>query len=516
MNGAESLIHTAAAAGVEICFANPGTTEIHVVAAMDKVPGIRGILGVSEGVCTGAADGYGRMADKPALTLLHLGPGFANGIANLHNARRARSPVVNLIGDHATWHLESDPPLASDIISLATPVSSWVRKATQSEALSQDVAEAIAAASSPPGSVSTLIIPNDCSWDQAVMPARPIEPAPAPAVARGTIQALAGLLHSGAPAALLLGGHGLRERGLRAAARIAAVTSCCLFSETFTARFERGAGLPYVAKLPYFPEQVLEALGAVKHLLLAGAVSPVAFFGYPGQHSHLVPKGCEVHKLASPTDDVIGALEALADELGAPQGAGSTAPLERPKRPHGSISPSTMGAAVAFVQPEGAIIMDEAATSRIPYVLMAPTCPPHTYLTLTGGAIGHGLPCAIGAAIARPERPVIALEADGCALYTAQALWTQAREGLNVTTIISANRMYRIIRLELARAGLDPPGSQANALTDLSNPVIDWVAVSRGLGVPAVRVERSEDLVTELERTLAEPGPHLIEAVMAD
>ncbi len=514
MNGAESLIRTAAAAGVEVCFANPGTTEMQLVVALDAVSGMRGVLGLFEGVCTGAADGYGRMSDKPALTLLHLGPGFANGIANLHNARRARSPVVNLIGDHATWHVHADPPLASDIESLARPVSSWIRMAKSAGDLALDGAEAVAAASRPPGAVATLIVPSDVAWGEAAGAVSAIAPESPPAVDGARIEAVARALQSGQPTILLLGAHGLRERALRAAARVAGGVQTRLFCETFPARMERGAGLPALERLPYFPEQVTALLGSVAHLILVGVCEPVAFFGYPESPSRLTPEPCQVHTLAQPEEDVALALELLADRLGAPEEAARLAELERPQAPQGELSPATLGAAIAAVQPEGLIVMDEAATSGLPHFLAARGCPPHTYLSLTGGAIGQGLPCATGAAIACPGRPVLAFQADGSGMYTLQALWTQAREGLDVTTLICANREYRILRIELSRAGISEPGPQALALTDLPKPDIDWVGLGGALGVPAERVESADALVRSLRRALSDPGPHLIEALL--
>jgi len=515
MNSAESLIRTLAAAGAEVCFANPGTTEMHLVGALDAVPGVRGVLGLFEGVCTGAADGYGRMADKPALTLLHLGPGFANGIANLHNARRAHSPIVNLIGDHATWHVDADPPLASDIDSLARPVSSWLRVTKSADELARDGAAAFAAAARPPGAVATLVVPSDLAWGEAQGPAEPIASEAPPPLVSDRIDMLARVLRSDEPSILLLGAHALRERGLRAAGRIAAARGGCrLFCETFPARMERGAGLPAIGRLPYFPEQVIELLGSVEHLILAGVPEPVAFFGYPETPSRLVPGACRLHTLACPEEDAIGALEALADAIGASSEVASSTPAERPARPSGELTPVSLGAAITALQPEGLIVMDEAATSGLPYFLGAGGAPRHTYLSLTGGAIGQGLPCATGAAIACPERSVLAFQADGSGMYTLQALWTQARESLDVTTLICANREYRILRIELDRAGLREPGPQAQALTDLTHPVIDWVSLGRALGVPSERVESADALVRELERALAEPGPHLIEAVL--
>ena len=518
MNGAEGLMRAAVAAGVEVCFTNPGTTEMHMVGALDSVPGIRAVLALFEGVATGAADGYGRMADKPAMTLLHLGPGHANGIANLHNARRARTPVLAVIGDHPTWHLANDAPLTSDIDSLARPVSKFVRRAALARSLAGDVLEAIAAARALPGGVSTLIVPGECAWDPiGEMPAPPSAAGP-PMIDEGVVDeaavdAAAAALRGGEPAALLLGGSGLRVPGLRAAGRIAQSSGATLLSQTFISRVERGAGIPAVARIPYFPEQASELLERFSHLILVGAEEPVAFFGYPGRDGRVVPESCAPLALATPQQDAAGALEALAERLVAAAGPAGP-PLSRPEVPvgPGPLDPGVLGAVLAAVQPEGAIVMDEAATSGLPYWAASAGCPPHDYLGLTGGAIGQGLPCATGAAVACPDRAVIAFQADGSGMYTVQSLWTQAREGLDVTTLICSNREYRILRVELARADISSPGPQAQSVTSLADPVLDWVALARGMGVPGAAVETGEALARELRRAFAEPGPHLIEA----
>jgi len=513
MNGAESLIRTAVGAGVRVCFANPGTTEMPLVAALDAAEGMRAVLGLFEGVCTGAADGYARMAERPALTLLHLGPGFANGIANLHNARRARSPIVNVVGDHATWHAAADAPLASDIVSLARPVSGWIRSVRSAKALARDTAEAIAAAGRAPGQVATLIVPSDCQWDPADGPAQAIEAGALRQASDDAVRKCAEALGAGARTVLLVGGTALRERGLTAVARIAAKSACRLFCETFPSRVERGAGLPAIERLPYFPEQALEALGAADSIVLAGAKSPVAFFGYPKMPSSLVPEGCRVDVLAEPTDDVPAALEALAEAIGAPR-AVAPAAIERPAKPTGPLNPFTAGAALARLLPENSIVMDEAATSGQPFSAASARGPRHTYLALTGGAIGQGLPCATGAAVACPDRRVIAFQADGSAMYTVQALWTQARESLNVTTLLCNNRSYRILQIELARAGVTEPGRKARSMTELSKPDIEWAMLARSMGVPAVRVESADALCTELATALSTPGPNFIELML--
>ncbi len=511
MNGAEALLETSRRLGIELCLANPGTTEMPLVAALDRVR-MRAVLGLFEGVCTGAADGYARMAERPAATLLHLGPGFANGLANLHNARRAGSAVVNWIGDHASWHLGADAPLTSDIAALAGTVG-WVRTASGAAAVAQDGAAVIAAALGPPAGVASLILPVDAQWGEASMPSvAPLRPTRAGA-SRDAVERAARALRA-PPAGLLLGGRALREPALHAAARVQAHTGCAVWTETFAARHERGAGRPDFPRLPYFPEQARETLAGVGRLVLAGAKSPVAFFGYEGQPSRLAPERAELTTLCSAQDDAAAALEALADELGAPRGV---ARADRPRAApaSGALDVGALGRTLAALQPEGAIVVDEAATSGLAWAAHAAGAPPHTVLALTGGAIGQGLPCATGAALACPGRRVIAFQADGSGLYTLQALWTMAREALDVTVVVCANRIYRILQVELARAGIAEPGPAARSLTQLGPPVLDWVAAARAFGVPGASVSSADALATELRRAFAEPGPRLVEAILA-
>jgi len=515
MNGAESLVGTAAAAGVEVCFANPGTTEMDLVRALDAVGGIRPVLGLFEGVCTAAADGYGRMAGRPALALLHLGPGLANGIANLHNARRAGTPLVCLVGEHATWHRRSDAPLQTDIEGLARPASAWVRMSSAAAEVAVDTAAAIAAARSAPG-VATLIVPADCAWSEADGPAEVRAPTPPAPVADAVLEAARRVLAGPAPVALLLGGAALGERGLRAAGRVAAATGCRLLAETFPARWERGGDLPAPLRLPYFPEHATAVLAASATVLLAGARAPIAFFGYPGVPSDLTPPGTPVETLAEPGEDVVEALERLAGALGAAPAA--PAPAEPPaapaEPPPGPLTPAAAAAVIAAGQPEGAVVVDEGLTLSADYIAAAASAPRHTYLGVTGGAIGIGLPLAAGAAIACPDRPVLCVQADGSGMYTVQALWTHAHEGLDVTTLVCANRSYRILLEELRRAGVEEPPARARALTGLADPPLDWVALGRGMGVPSERATTAAELAAALERALAEPGPHLVEMVL--
>ncbi len=517
MNGAQALIRTLVGCGVEVCFANPGTSEMHFVAALDDVPEMRGVLGLFEGVVTGAADGYGRMAGRPAATLLHLGPGLGNGIANLHNARRARTPVVNLVGDHATTHLAHDPPLTSDIESLARPVSRWFRSSRAPDVLCGDAVDAVQGAVGPPGGVATLVVPADVSWQEAGEPASGPPRSILDTVGEDAVAGAAKALRSGEPAVLLVGGNALRRRGLTAAARIVQATGAKLLCETFPARIERGAGLPPVERLGYLAEFTIAQLQGARHLVLADALAPVSFFAYPSVPGYLVPEGCEVHTLATGSDDVAGALDALVDTLGAPPlgpgTAGSAAP-SRPERPTGALDAQSMAAAIGALLPEGAVVSDEGNTSGLFVSGATAGAAPHDWLCLTGGAIGQGLPVATGAAVACPDRPVLCLEADGSAMYTLQSLWTQVREGLDVTTVVLNNGSYAILELELSRVGAGDAGPRARSMLDLGHPDLDFVALASGMGVPASRATTADEFTGQLERALATPGPALVEAVL--
>jgi acetolactate synthase-1/2/3 large subunit len=514
MNGAQALIRTLVDAGVTACFTNPGTSEMHFVAALDSVPEMRGVLAQFEGVATGAADGYSRMAGRPGATLLHLGPGLGNGLANLHNARKGKVPVVNIVGDHATYHTKYDAQLQSDIETVARNVSSWVRTSSSTAELARDAAEAVAAALGPPGQVATLILPADVSWNEGGEPAPALPPA-TPAPASGEIvDTVTKALRSGSRTAVLLGGRALREDGLVLAAQIAAATGTKLFAEVFPTRWERGAGLPSVERLAYVPELCSVQLQGLKHLVLVDTKAPVSFFAYPGKDSYLVPGGCEVHELAGPAADVVGSLQALADALGPSQANGAIQAPARPERPTGELTADSVCQAIGAVLPEGAIVSDESNTSGLTLGATTAGAPRHDLLALTGGAIGQGLPVAVGAAVACPDRPVLALESDGSALYTIQSLWTMAREQLNVTVVLFNNRSYAILNVELARVGAKNAGPEAKRQLDLSQPNVDFVALAQGFGVPAVRPESAEGFTTALEQAIAEPGPHLIEVVV--
>ena len=513
MIGAQALIRTLTGCGVEVCFSNPGTSEMHFVAALDAVPQMRGVLCLYEGTATGAADGYGRMTGRPAAALLHLGPGLANGLANLHNARRARTPVLVVAGDHATYHKGLDSPLESDIGALAGWMSAWSQRPARSADVGAAAAAAVAAAMTPPGGVATLILPADVSWSEGAEPAEAL-PVPGPAaVPDEAVGAAAAALRSGEPCVLLLGGEAMRGPGLAAASRAAQAAGARLLGETFPARHVRGAGLPAIDRLAYLAEFAVAQLGDAHHLILAGARAPVSFFAYPGKPSSLVPEGCQVHELAGAGDDVCGALTALAG-LVAPGTRPASQEAVRPAIPDGELTGESAAAVIGALLPEGAIVSDEANTSGLWLPAATAGAPPHDWLTLTGGAIGQGLPLATGAAIACPGRSVLALEADGSAMYTISALWTHAREGLDVTTVIFSNRAYAILGMELGRVGAAAAGEASRSLLDLSRPGLDFTALARGMGVPASRAGTAPEFATQLRQALAEPGPHLIEAMV--
>ncbi|MHA6618225.1 acetolactate synthase large subunit [Pseudonocardia sp. DLS-67] len=521
MIGAHALLRSLAASGVDTCFANPGTSEMHFVAALDGVPGMRAVLTLFEGVATGAADGYARMAERPAATLLHLGPGLGNGLANLHNARRAGTPVVNVVGDHATTHAKYDAPLQSDIAAIAGAVSGWVRESTLTAEIGADAAAAVAAARA--GQVATLVLPADVSWDEGGEPAPGPDPVAAPPRAEpDAIHAAAEALSSGEPCVLLVGGDATRAAGLAAADRIAAATGARVLAETFPTRLERGAGIAPVDRLGYVVDVAVRQLAGARHLVLVGARSPVSFFAYPGKESDLVPAGCRVHAVVPREGAVTGgtataALEELADLL-APGTAPRPAPAARPGLPSGPLTVESAAAVVGALLPEGAVVVDESVTSGLGLPAVTAGAPPHDWLTLTGGAIGYGLPAATGAAVACPDRPVWCLQADGSAMYTISALWTQAREGLDVTTLVYHNSAYAILRMELLQTGaaeqLTGDGARARSLLDLGRPDLDFVALAAGMGVPGERVTTADGLAAALRRAAAEPGPHLVEAMV--
>jgi acetolactate synthase-1/2/3 large subunit len=516
MNGAEATLKTLADCGVAACFANPGTSEMQMVSAFDREQRVRPVLCLFEGVATGAADGYARIAGKPAATLLHLGPGLANGGANLHNARRAYAPVVNIVGDHATAHQALDAPLQSDIESLARPHSTWVKSARTADEAVHLAAEAVAASSGPPGGVATLILPADCAWSEVKEPLRtvamPFHRYGLPAAGR-QIEAAAEAVRQAKRPLVLLGGLACTERGLAAAARLAG-GKARVMTDTFVARIPRGAGRFAPERMPYFGEMALADLAGTDLMVLVSTKAPAAFFAYPAMPGLLVPEGCAVLSLAALHEDGPAALDALADALGANAPAPAQ-PFHVPDRPAGELTAYAIGAAIARWAPEEAVICDDGVTSGLPIYTQTRGARPHDWLMLTGGAIGSGMPLAVGAAVAAPGRKVLSLNGDGAAAYTLQALWTMAREGLDVVVVIFANHAYRILSIEMGRTGSGAGGPAAARLLDLGDPRLDWVALAQGFGVSAVRVEEASAFDSALARAVAAPGPHLIEAAMA-
>jgi acetolactate synthase-1/2/3 large subunit len=514
MNGAQVLLQTLAANGIGICFMNPGTSEMRFVEALDGVPAVRGVLGLFEGVCAGAADGYARMAGKTAATLLHLGPGLANGLSNLHNARKARMPVVNIVGEHSTRHLRYDAPLSADIEAFARPVSGYVRTVRDASEVGTAAAEVIAAAINPPGQVATLIVPADFSWSEAGAPGaafpKPIRPAPP---AERICEALRLLRSPGT--AILLGGRTAGERGIAAAGRIAAGTGAAVFVDRGAPRVARGRGRFQPPLVPYFPEPALAMLADVRNLIVLETQPPISFFGYPATPGYLLPEESGVFTLAERSEDGTAALEMLADQCGA-------APLNSPaahaglRHESGPLTPDDIGRVLAARLPESAIISDEMVSAGGAVLQHLAHAAPHDRLPVTGGSIGQGLPVAVGAACACPDRKVIALEADGSGMYSLQSLWTMARENLDVITVIFANRRYRILEIEMRRTGAAGFGPVAETMIDIGRPDLDWVRLAEGMGVTATRATTGVDFDAQFRAALDGRGPRLIEAVLND
>ena len=512
-SGAESLVEIFVASGVDVCFANPGTSEMHFVAALDSNPEMRCVLGLFEGVVTGAADGYGRMARKPAATLTHLGPGLGNGLANLHNAKKARTPVVNVIGDHATYHRKYDAPLTSDVEGVARPMSNWIRVSQTADSVGHDGAEAVQAALSPPGQIASLILPADTAWSITSAVANPREPLKPKSVDHQKVMEVAKILKSDPNAVFLINGF-LSEDRMSQLGKISKKTGAKIISDTFVARTERGAGRVEAQRLPYFGEQASQVLAGTKNLVLISSQPPVTFFAYPDKPNWLTPKGCETYELIERDGDIDGALDGLCQELE----VGSEKPLlvgfDRPDKPKGVLDPMTIGQSLGHYFPDNAIVVDEGGMSGAGASISTRTAAPHDWLMLTGGSIGYGMPAATGAAIACPDRRVINLQADGSAMYTIQSLWTQAREGLDITTIIFSNRKYAILQVEFARVGAHNPGPKAMSMLDLTNPDLGWLDLAKGLGVNAWRATTADEFNSALAASLATPGPSLIEAVI--
>jgi acetolactate synthase-1/2/3 large subunit len=510
MNGAESITRTLKQGGVEVCFANPGTSEIHLVAALDRIGGLRGVPCLFEGVAIGAADGYARMTAKPACSLLHLGPGFANGIANLHNAHRARVPLLNIIGDHATFHRKYDAPLTADIEALARPYSSWLRTSSSSASAGKDCAEAIAASRAAPGRIATLIVPADAAWNEGGRPVALAEPSKAPLPSASTLESAARLLRNGRRTGILLGDRAAQGAALIAAGRLAALTGAKLLAPFSFSRIERGAGLPVVERIPYVVEQAVELLREFSQLILVNAQPPVAFFASPSGPSVVTPPDCNIFVLAKSDEHCGGALAALAELVSASQAAFPPQESIRPAVPGGAITLAGLAATVGALLPPHAIVVDESITSGRGMMAATRGAAPHDWLVNTGGSIGIGTPLAVGASIACPDRPVLCLSGDGSLMYTLQALWTAARESLNITVVVFANRSYAILKGELSKLEHSPTQASSDLL-DIGRPDLDFVALAKGMGVPGRRVTTLEEFAHALRSGFESAAPNLIE-----
>jgi len=515
MNGAESLVRTLVAGGVDVCFTNPGTSEMHFVAALDRVEGMRCVLGLFEGVVTGAADGYFRMKGTPASTLLHLGPGLANGLANLHNAKKARSGIVNIVGQHATYHIGYNAPLTSDIEGLARPMSDWVRTSPNAKAIAADGAAAIAAAKSAPPQIATLILPADTAWNDADGIAQVPADAQRPSYSAGAVEKAAKILHAHGPETLvLMTASALTEQGLAFAQRIAGKTGCRVMGQTYHPRMARGQGRFSIDRIPYVIEQALPILKNYKHIVLVEANDPVAFFAYPNKPSILKAEGTEVHRMTAWGENSVAALEALADHLGAKASDVQPQKLTELIKPTGALNHATIAQAVACAIPENAIVVDESITTGRGFFPPTAASRPHDWLQNMGGSIGFSTPVATGAAVACPDRKVMCMVGDGSAMYTIQSLWTQARENLNVVTIVFANRIYQILRGEFDGVGAGEPGQRAQDMLKIDRPTLDFVALAKGMGVPGRAVTTADEFNKALAEANAEAGPRLIEVQM--
>lgn len=511
MNGAESLVRTLTDQGVDICFANPGTSEMHFLKALEN-PRMKSVLCLFEGVCTGAADGYYRMKGTPASTLLHLGPGLANGLANIHNARRASSGMVNIVGEHSAAHLKYDPPLTSDIEGLARPLSHWVRRTESAGAVAWDVATAVAKASEQPGQIATLLLPGDASWQDAGAPAtlpRAVAAVKLPEAAR--VEHIAKVLRSGEPTLIILAGMATRGRATELAGKIKAATGCRVATQFFTSRIERGAGRFTMERIPYAVPLALAYLKDFKHIVTVDTTEPIAFFSYPDKPSLLKAPGTSVHTLVESGENCEAGLEMLAHALGATNTPAVFQHRAEAVVPNGALTPASIAAALAAALPEHAILVDESLTTGRETMGLTVGAAPHDLINNMGGSIGYGTPVATGAALACPDRRVFCMVGDGSAMYTIQSLWTQARENLNITTIIFANNSYAILKQEYANMGAGAPGPQALAMIDIDRPSIDWQAMAKSMGVPSVAVTTAEGFYQAMVDSARTPGPALIE-----
>ncbi|MFT5484608.1 MAG: acetolactate synthase-1/2/3 large subunit [Halieaceae bacterium] len=515
MNGAESLITTLIKNDVEVCFTNPGTSEMHFVAALDEVDGMRCVLCLFEGVLSGAADGYARMAEKPASTLLHLGPGLGNALANLHNAKKGHIPVINIVGDHATYHLEHDAPLTADIEGIAGTVSHWVRTSQSPHGIARDAAEAVRQAGK--GQIATLILPADVSWgDNPNGAAEAVTIAAPPRIPTARVEEAVGTLKSGKKCMIMLGGRNISHESGLLLGKLAKASGARICTDVFPTRLARGAGRAVIERLPYLAELAIDHIRDVERLILIGVTEPVSFFAYPNVPSVIAPEGCEHTILAGPGDDIEQLLIDMVACLGAASAEPDVQPLSIPELASGALDVNTVAQALAYFIPDNAIVVDEGATSSMPLFPQTANARPHDWLSLTGGSIGWGLPAAVGAAIACPDRKVICIEGDGSAMYTIQSLWTMARENLDIVVVIYNNRKYSILELEFGRTGArgGVPGPKAASMLDIGSPDMDFVHIASGMGVSASRATTAEEFNSLLETALNTEGPYLIDAIV--
>jgi acetolactate synthase-1/2/3 large subunit len=515
MNGAESLLATLTNNGIEVCFTNPGTSEMHFVAALDEVEGIRCVLCLFEGVLSGAAGGYAVMARKPASTLLHLGPGLGNALANVHNAKKGHVPMVNIVGDHATYHLEYDAPLTADIEGIARPVSHWVYTSKSPADIARDGAEAVRQAGI--GQVATLMLPADVSWGDNPNGPEPAGPTPtATAVPQDRVEEAITRLRSGKNCMIMIGGREIDDQRGLMLSRIGKACGARVATDVFPGRVARGAGTAVIERLPYLAELAIDHIKDVEQLILIGAAAPVSFFAYPNVPSAIASPGCDQYRLAGPNDDIDQVLEDLLEKLDAVNVQPEVHPLGIPPLPTGEMDVNNAAIALAHFMPENAIIVDESITASFALFPHTTTAQPHDWLNLTGGSIGWGLPASVGAAIACPDRKVICLEGDGSAMYTIQSLWTMARENLDITVIIFNNRKYSVLEMEFGRTGArgGTPGPKAASTLAIGGPDMDFVAMAQGMGVQATRASTLEEFNTQLDDALHARGPRLIDAIV--
>lgn len=510
MNGAQSLVHTLIDCGIDTCFANPGTSEMHFVAALDQIPGIRCILGLQENVVTGMADGYYRISERPAASLLHCGPGLANGFSNIHNARRGRSGMVNVVGDQATWHRSFDAPLTTDTEAIARACSDWVFTCTRSSDVGRDGARAVRIARRHGGGIATLILPSDTSWDEGGAPSQPLPDEGPTEVDRHALETAARILREhGKDTLILLGARATLANAQEAAFRVAHATGASLLAEYVCARISRGRGRLPLERVGYTAEAAKRGLWRFSHIILVGAKPPVGFFGYPGKPSiHHNPETI-FHHLSRYDQSALDALSQLAGILNAPKVA-IPDPGPRPEAARGAVTPEGLARTIAALMPEASIVADESVSFGRGFYKETFAAPAHEWLHLTGGAIGDGLPVGTGAAVAGGGKRVIGLQADGSAMYSLQSLWTQARERLPVTTVILSNRKYKILIDEYQGVGATP-GPTAMNMLDLSNPEIDWIKIANGMGVDGARADTLERCGDLMKQSFKSDAPFVIE-----